>query len=108
MLTTKAKIVFLLGWLSGLMMMFTMLQLGWLRETYSRERQQPLATPQDAGYCPPCDVLFPELERSPDSGKLVQRVEMQMRGWVSSSSFPRRGGGDSSSLGVVCCCRFSH
>lgn len=82
MVTIKAKIVFVLGWLSGLMMMFTMLQLGWLRGAYSRgaEERQPLATPQDAGYCPPCDVLFSKLERSPSSGKLVQRVEMQMRG----------------------------
>lgn len=82
MATIKAKIVFKLGWLSGLMMMFTMLQLGWLRDTYSRDagELQSLATPQDAGYCPPCDVLFTKLERSSRSGKLVQRVEMQMRG----------------------------
>jgi len=91
MVTTTAKIVFLLGWLSGLMMMFTMLQLGWLRGTYSYsggggggggggEPHLSLATPQDAGYCPPCDVLFSKLKRSPASGNLVQRVEMQMRG----------------------------
>ena len=65
------------------MMMFTMLQLGWLRGAYSRgagDLQPSLSTPQNAGYCPPCDVLFSKLERSPDSRKLVQRVEMQMRG----------------------------
>lgn len=63
-------------------MTFMTLQLGWLRDAYSRgaRERQPLATPEDAGYCPPCDVLFSKLERSPGSGKLVQRVEMQMRG----------------------------
>lgn len=84
MVTIRAKIVFLLGWLAGLMMMFTILQLGWLRDAYSRgaagRQSYPLATPADAGYCPPCDVLFSKLERSPGSGTLVQRVEMQMRG----------------------------
>lgn len=96
MVTTKVKIVFLLGWLSGLIMMFTMLQLGWLRGTYQyspapgQRQSQPLAiaTRAHAGYCPPCDVLFSKLERSPGSGNLVQRVEMQMRGWVLYYSFP--------------------
>lgn len=89
MATTKAQIVFLLGLLSGLMMTFAILQLGWLRGPYSRgaegeQHHLPLATRKDdhaAGHCTPCDVLFPKLKKSSGSGKkLVQRVEMQMRG----------------------------
>lgn len=83
MATTKTKMVFLFGWMSGLVMtMLIMLQLGWLRDMYSRDRRgsQPLAVPADDGYCPPCDVLFSQLETDPASGKLVQHVEMQMRG----------------------------
>eukprot|EP00752_Nemacystus_decipiens_P005100 g4628.t1 len=93
MVTTKVNLVFLLGWLSGLMMMFTMLQLGWLRGTSSSgsrgaggQHLPSLSTPQEAGYCPPCDALFSKLDGSPDAGRLVQRVEMQMRGEPKSGT----------------------
>lgn len=81
MAMSKTRMIFLFGWLSGLLMMLMMLQIGWLRNMYSRDvgKTPPIVLAADDGYCPPCDLLFSQLQPN-SSGRLVQRVEMQMRG----------------------------